>query len=81
MLPGQLPHVVHNTVFIFEIDSFKPASYLVAETEGNAGVDYRLALEHVLIVGQGNMNISKDFQVGFPAELGTGSLSSVGDLL
>ena len=74
VLPGQLPDIVLDAVLVLEVGGLELAPHLVAEPEGDPGVDHRLALEDVQEVLHRDVDVGEDLQVGLPAELGAGLL-------
>ena len=80
VLPGQLPDIVLDAVLILEVGGLELAPHLVAEPEGDPGVDHRLALQHVQKIFHRDVDIGKDLQVGLPAEFGAGLFAGVGRL-
>ena len=80
ILPGQLPHVVHDAVVVLEIGGLKPPAHLVAEAEGHPGVDHRLALHHVQVEVHRDIDVGEHVQVGLPVEAGAGLFPVVGGL-
>ena len=68
LFPCQLGHIVDDAVFITEVLRGELTVHLVPETEGDPGVDHRLTLHHVHIVGGRDVDVCKDLQIGLPAE-------------
>ena len=67
---AQLRNVVENAIFIDKLRDFKLSIDLIAEAEGNTGVDDCLPLEGIQIIGDGDINIGEYIQVGLPADGG-----------
>ena len=78
VLPRQLLHIVLNAVFVLEVGGLELPPHLVAEAEGDPGVDHRLALEHVGVVLHGDIDVGKHIQIRLPAEAGAGLFAGVG---
>ena len=78
VLPRQLLHIVLNAVFVLEVGGLELPPHLVAEAEGDPGVDHRLALEHVGVVLHGDVDVGKHVQIRLPAEAGAGLFAGVG---
>ena len=81
VLPGELPDIVLDAVLIFEVGGLELAPHLVAEPEGDPGVDHRLALQHVQEVLHRDVDVGEDLQIGLPAEFGAGLFAGIGRLL
>ena len=76
LLPGDLPDIVEDAVFIEELLRLELAlGHLVSEPEGDAGVHNRLAAQGLLIVLQRYVYVREDLQVGPPAYIRTGLLA------
>ncbi len=70
IFPGQFSDIVQDAVVIAEVGGLELPTGLVAEAEGDAGVNHSLALHHVQVVLHGDVDVGKDLQVGLPAEGG-----------
>ena len=68
----QLGHIVLDAVLVAEFGLLKGGAGLIAQHEGDAGVDHGLPLEHVGIVFQRNGDVGEYLQIGLPAEFGAG---------
>ena len=77
---GQFVDIIQNAVLVAEFRRLEFAAHLVAEAEGDAGIDHRLALEHVQIVFHGDIDVGKDLQIGLPMKQRAGFFA-VGRLL
>ena len=82
LLPGQLPDIVGDAVFIEKFRGLKLSRRrLHPQAEGDPGVDHRLPPHHVGKVRRGDVDVREDLQVREPAGPGAGLPSGQGDLL
>ena len=76
---SQFVDIIQNAVLVAEFRRLEFAAHLVAEAEGDTGIDHRLALEHIQIVFHRDVDVGKDLQIGLPMKQRT-CLFAVGRL-
>ena len=67
-----LLQIFPDAVLIAVFLGLKFAAYLVAEFEGDAGIDNCLAVEYIPVVFHGDVDLGKDFVIRLPTEAGAG---------
>ncbi len=72
--PGKLRHVIHDAVFVAVVPGLEAPALLQPQTEGDARVDHRLAVQHVLKIVRRDVDVRKDLDVRPPADRGAGLL-------
>ena len=73
-----LGNIVHDAVLIKKLLRLESArAHLVAETEGDAGIDDRLTLHGLNIILRRNVDVGKNVQVGQPARERAGPFAAV----